>query len=1114
FLLILFVPQVLLYAVGTVATALLHGARRFTAAAFAPVANNVIVIATMGIFWAINGGHGGIVEGSAGLDLSTAQKLVLAVGTTAGVAAMSLVPLVAVWRTGIRLRPRWDPRQPGIRALARAGGWGAAYLALSQVLVATTLVLANQVEGGVVAYQIAFTLFLLPHALLAQPLITVVYPRLAAEALGERWRSFATTLANGGRWVIFLTAPAAAFLVAASGPALQLVRFGHLDTGGTQLVARVATGYAIGVVGYAVFLLLTRASYAAGDTRSPALVNLAVTAGGSAAMLSLFFAASGNDKVVVLGFAYSAALTAGAVLLFALVRRRTGEASPMAAALVRAIVSAVAAGGAARGVADALPSSTRPAAALTVAVSGLVACTSYLFVQWLLRSPEVFRAPALLKGTLGDHRRATAAEPPGPVPVGAQGDDGRGASPVVALVAAKNQAETVADTVVGIRQIAAVDRVLVVDDGSSDTTAAAALAAGASVLRLGDNVGKGGAVAAGVAATPEAGTYLLVDADVGETASGAAALLGPVLAGEADMTIGVLPPAGARGGFGKVRDLAAAGIRRATGQRVKAPLSGQRAVRGSLLRHVQPADRFGLETALTIDALRSGARVEEIPIVMGHREWGRGARGIAHRAHQGADIVRALWPRLTSSHLRIGTIVTIFAVTVGAVTWTGNHWEPSSVPGPAGASKVVIVGIPGLALQDLEGSHAPGISNLSRRGALAAMSVRTVSADPSPVEGYATLGAGGRVEAPENGAAVRSEASPSLSAEGARAFGAVNADNHISTFPGALGDALHRAGLRTAVVGEPDAVAAVMDRTGAVDAGSLAPADLGGPRDRLHEVMASADLVVVGLGNLRASPDGGALENPARLERLADADQLVTDLARQLPPDTLLLVAGITPAGIDWRLTPLVAAGAGTRTGYLQSPSTKRLGLVPLTDLAPTVLRTLGALVPPTMVGHALGYHPGTADLGRLVQLDDDAAYRERIYFPMAMSFIVFQALTYAVTLIALRRSRDSALATGVKMMALAIAAFPLATFILRAVPNVASVGGAAGGVAVCAIDAALVALASRARHHPLSPLAWLLGSTVGLLVFDIATGGRLQVASVMGYSPQSAARFFGIGNT
>ena len=216
---------------------------------------------------------------------------------------------------------------------------------------------------------------------------------------------------------------------------------------------------------------------------------------------------------------------------------------------------------------------------------------------------------------------------------------------MVALVAAHDRSDTVGATVAALRGLAA-DEVVVVDDGSTDSTAEAARAAGARVVRLPANVGKGGAVAAGIAATPDADVYLLADADLGATASGAGRLLGPVLAGEADMVIGVLPGAGGRGGFGLVRALAGAGIARATGWRPRAPLSGQRAVRASLLRSLDLAPRFGLETALTIDALRAGARVSEIDVDLDHLHLGRSLRGFLHRGRQGRDIARALWPRL------------------------------------------------------------------------------------------------------------------------------------------------------------------------------------------------------------------------------------------------------------------------------------------------------------------------------------------------------------------------------------------------------------------------------------------------------------------------------------
>ncbi|MDQ4068861.1 MAG: hypothetical protein M3203_05230, partial [Actinomycetota bacterium] len=288
FLLWLFLPQVLFYAVSSVATAVLHGSRRFAAAAFAPVANNVVVIATMVAFRALAGGD-------PGLDLPLSHRLVLAVGTTAGVVAMAAVPVVALRRAGLRLRPRWEPSHPGLRTLARAGIWGVVYLTMTQLLLAVTLVLANRVEGGVVAYHIAFTVFLLPFAILAHPVFTTVYPGLAAEAHARHWAGFARALERGARSILFLVLPAAALLVALARPGLRLIEVGALDGAGSTLVARALAAYALGLGGYALLHLLTRASYAAGDTRTPALVNVGVAAGGSALMVTLFALTSGTD---------------------------------------------------------------------------------------------------------------------------------------------------------------------------------------------------------------------------------------------------------------------------------------------------------------------------------------------------------------------------------------------------------------------------------------------------------------------------------------------------------------------------------------------------------------------------------------------------------------------------------------------------------------------------------------------------------------------------------------------------------------------------------------------------------------------------------------------------
>ena len=176
FLLWFFLPQVVLYGVGALATAVLHATHRFAAASAAPVANNVVVTATMVAFAVMRRGA------TPALEMGHGQRLVLAVGTTAGVAAMAAVPAVAAWRAGLRPRLGWDLRLPELREVVRLGIWGAALLGAGQVLIGVTLILANRVSGGVVAYQIAFTFFLLPHAVLAHPVLTALYPRLAAVA--------------------------------------------------------------------------------------------------------------------------------------------------------------------------------------------------------------------------------------------------------------------------------------------------------------------------------------------------------------------------------------------------------------------------------------------------------------------------------------------------------------------------------------------------------------------------------------------------------------------------------------------------------------------------------------------------------------------------------------------------------------------------------------------------------------------------------------------------------------------------------------------------------------------------------------------------------------------
>lgn len=219
---------------------------------------------------------------------------------------------------------------------------------------------------------------------------------------------------------------------------------------------------------------------------------------------------------------------------------------------------------------------------------------------------------------------------------------------VVALVAARDEGDRIGRTVIALRALEPVAEVVVVDDGSRDETAPRSLAAGATVLRLDRARGKGRALEGALARLRDraADVWLLADGDLAETAASLDAVLAPVLAGEADLAIATFPPAQV-GGFGLVKRAARHAIRLGSGLEVREPLSGQRALTAEALDAVRPLARgFGVETAMTIDAVRAGLRVLEVPAELGHRPTFRDIRGFAHRGRQGWDILRAAFPRM------------------------------------------------------------------------------------------------------------------------------------------------------------------------------------------------------------------------------------------------------------------------------------------------------------------------------------------------------------------------------------------------------------------------------------------------------------------------------------
>jgi hypothetical protein len=164
-------------------------------------------------------------------------------------------------------------------------------------------------------------------------------------------------------------------------------------------------------------------------------------------------------------------------------------------------------------------------------------------------------------------------------------------------------------------------------------------------------LGKGGAATlAAEALLRERDPYvLLADADLGASAAMLARLVdavsdrdtGPDAEIVADLAIATFA-ARVGGGFGIAVGASNWAIRRATGRTMLAPMSGQRAMRPGVLPQLLPfAPGFGIETGMTIDALRRGLRVVEVPLDLEHRATGKTIGGFIHRGKQARDALRA-----------------------------------------------------------------------------------------------------------------------------------------------------------------------------------------------------------------------------------------------------------------------------------------------------------------------------------------------------------------------------------------------------------------------------------------------------------------------------------------
>ncbi|MDN5852898.1 MAG: virulence factor MviN [Actinomycetia bacterium] len=336
-----FAPQIVLYGIGVVLTGILQAHKRFGGPALAPLLSSLVVIGAYLTY---------AVVAPRGTDLATltkGQELILSMGTTLGVVVLSLSLLVPLARLGLHLRP--SLRFPSgvarsVRALAYAG---MAALVAQQASVVVALLLGNGVSQVTTAVFVqAQTIYLLPCAVLAVPVATTVFPRLADRWAAGDHATYAAATSASMIVVLTLMCAATAASIAAARPLARVMVQGVPGADSVDELTAGVIGFAPGLIGYGLFALLSRALYATHETVTTAVACVAGWVVVIGADVALALSLPEADRVLALAVGNSVGMTVLGAGLIAAVARRGGSTAlfgvtrPAVSALAAAAVAA------------------------------------------------------------------------------------------------------------------------------------------------------------------------------------------------------------------------------------------------------------------------------------------------------------------------------------------------------------------------------------------------------------------------------------------------------------------------------------------------------------------------------------------------------------------------------------------------------------------------------------------------------------------------------------------------------------------------------------------------------------------------------------------------------
>jgi putative peptidoglycan lipid II flippase len=380
----IFLIQIFFYGATALANALLNSRRRFFAAAWSPILPNLIIIASL-----LSLPGAGSTEWTL-TDVVDDDRVrwTLGLGATAGIAAMALVLIPAVRHAGVRVRPKLEFRHPAVRRLLTLSGWTLGYVVANQVVIVIVRNLADPGSGDASAYFDAYTFFVLPHGLLAMSIATTFVPEMARAVARRDRDAFTSRTSLGVRLIALLAVPAGIILFvlrrAIVGAFLQ---HGEYTAAAADNTARALAGFALGLIGFSIYLFALRGFFAHQDTRTPFVINVVECV----LNIVLAFALVPRYDILGLALAFAIANVVGALWALQVLSYKV-PGFPVQSVLRNLwpmIVAGVLAAEVMWLVATNVGGNVGGAALVRLIVGGLAGVAAYVAVLFVLRVPEV-----------------------------------------------------------------------------------------------------------------------------------------------------------------------------------------------------------------------------------------------------------------------------------------------------------------------------------------------------------------------------------------------------------------------------------------------------------------------------------------------------------------------------------------------------------------------------------------------------------------------------------------------------------------------------------------------------------------------------------------------------